>query len=236
GADTAETTFDDDGMAELLEYPEEVALPELNEDDEMLEYPEELPDEELWDESIMLEDEEENEEVFEPAESDIIQSSDHLPEQSPEAEPAPPAEQRSEPAIRQKSELEAAPVSEQKGLSEQSMLNLFQYLKNLTEELPEPQKKAFKASEARLKMEYVIDKLEGHKGLFKSLTEKVNSSPEPQPPFQKKSKPDPLAVAKTLAYLSNMAKTLPDKDLTHVIEKKVDTVVKGLVSDGGHRE
>jgi hypothetical protein len=223
-------------MAELLEYPEEVALPELNEEDEMLEYPEELPDEELCDESIMLEDEEENEEVFEPAESDVTQSSDQLSEQPPEAEAAPFSEQRSEPVIGQKPAPEAAHPSEQRGLSEQSMLNLFQYLKNLTEELPEPQKKAFKASEARLKMEYVIDKLEGHKGLFKSLAEKVNSSPEPQPPIQKKSKPDPLAVAKTLAYLSNMAKTLPDKDLTHVIEKKVDTVVKGLVSDGGHRE
>jgi hypothetical protein len=234
GADQSESALEDDGMADLLEYPGEADLPELNDEDELLEYPDELPDEELWDDSIMLDEEEEPlEEVLEP---------ESEPEQEPPGEAAPqtPIEKpqlvfQQEPpqAPKQNSPAEGP---EQKGLSETAMLNLFQYLKNLTEELPEDQKRAFKASEARLKMEYVIDKLEGHKGLLKSLAEKTNPSKEPVVSAPMMKKPDPESVAKTLAYLSSLVKTLPDKDLTHVIEKKVNTVVKGLVSDGGHRE
>jgi len=86
-------------------------------------------------------------------------------------------------------------------------------------------------------MEYVIDKLEGHKGLFKSLAEKTKIPEDAKGTTAPRTKQaDPESVAKTLAYLSSLAKILPDKDLTHVIEKKVNTVVKGLVSDGGHRE
>ncbi|MCA1949616.1 MAG: tetratricopeptide repeat protein [Treponema sp.] len=208
-AEPMDSGISEDEMAELLEYPAEAELPELNEDDGLLEYPEELPEEELWDDSIMLEDEESEQES--PVENEVV------PE--PEMAPAPVLQSQ-----------------DTKGLSETAMLNLFQYLKNLTEELPEDQKRAFKASEVRLKMEYVIDKLEGHQGLFKTLMGKTGLAQEQKVPARQESKPDPKSVAQTLAYLSNLAKTLPDRDLTRVIEKKVDTVVKGLVPDGGRRE
>lgn len=219
-AEPMESGISEDEMAELLEYPAEAELPELNEDDGLLEYPEELPEDELWDDSIMLDDEE--------AESESPVGNET------EAEPA------AEPELAAEAAPEMAPASvsqsqDVKGLSETAMLSLFQYLKNLTEELPEDQKRAFKASEVRLKMEYIIDKLEGHQGLFKTLMGKTGLAQEPKVP-ERESKPDPKSVAQTLAYLSNLAKTLPDRDLTRVIEKKVDTVVKGLVPDGGRRE
>ncbi len=225
-AEPMESGISDDEMAELLEYPAEAELPELNEDDELLEYSEELPEDELWDDSIMLDDEEpEQEHPAESVETEAL--SEPAPEPTPELAPEPAPEP---------TPTAASQGQKTKGLSETAMLNLFQYLKNLTEELPEDQKRAFKASEVRLKMEYVIDKLEGHQGLLKTLMGKNGLAQEPTFAAHRDSKTDPRSVVQTLAYLSNLAKTLPDRELTRVIEKKVDTVVKGLIPDGGHRE
>jgi hypothetical protein len=45
-------------------------------------------------------------------------------------------------------------------------LDLLKYLKNLAEDLPEERKTGFLTSDARVKMEFLIDKLEGRPGLL----------------------------------------------------------------------
>ncbi|MFQ3547102.1 MAG: hypothetical protein SNJ56_02095 [Termitinemataceae bacterium] len=286
----SEGSESEDEYADLLEYPAETELPPLEDDEAFLEYPEEPSeiealDEDYEDTGALLEEEEPAEEPVleleedagiepaleleeEPAMEQVHEleedASSGLAPDSPEAASMLTPESGSEPHI----------ITEAPAITESKVLNLFQYLKTLTEELPEEPKKNFKASEARLKMEYVIDKLEGRKGLLRELEEKrkqllgtsidkkegqVTANPniairddatepllttqtaisddqsKPKESLAAK-KPDPAAVIQTLSYLTNLAKGLPDRDLSSVIERKVTKVVQTLSKDGGTRD
>jgi tetratricopeptide (TPR) repeat protein len=106
------------------------------------------------------------------------------------------------------------------------MLGLIQYLKNLAESLPNEKRDAFMKSDARLGMEYIIDTLEGRKGLFREIQERV---PEALSPREKQERaadvPKPKDVTNTLAYLGKLATALSDQHLSAAITRKVDTVI-----------
>jgi tetratricopeptide (TPR) repeat protein len=134
------------------------------------------------------------------------------PPATPESAPPGGAEKESPPRIRK-----------------DAMIGLMKYLKDLAVSLPDKNRSAFLQSDARLSMEYVIDSLEGRKGLFKEIQEKSslyeihqNKTPE------KTGAIKPADVAGTLAFLGKLAAALPDKTLTGAITRKVDTVITGI--------
>jgi hypothetical protein len=55
----------------------------------------------------------------------------------------------------------------------ESLLGLMKFLKSLTGSLPEGDRDIFMQSDARLGMEYIIDTLEGRKGLIRDIEERV---------------------------------------------------------------
>jgi hypothetical protein len=144
---------------------------------------------------------------------------------------------RPQPAAKPTPTPEAPPAA-----AKPTPLDLFKYLKDLADKLPDAQRDTFRKSDARLRMEFIIDRLEGKKGLLKEVQERpVAPVPEGAKtvPGKEKRKID---VAETLAYLGSLAKSLPDRDLTNAIERKVDTVIMDLrhnapaKPDGGSRE
>jgi len=117
-------------------------------------------------------------------------------------------------------------------------LELFRYLKELTEQLPEEQKRAFQRSEARLKMEYVMEKLEGQGGLLRKAEERMVKEKTEEVPLR--ASPGAAQglppVSETLRYLRSMAGNLPDPDLSQVMGKKLEKVLKSLNGKGGTRD
>jgi hypothetical protein len=217
----------------LEEEPEE--LSELEPEGEPETEPEEPETEEVVEAETDAEPEEPLELEEEPEELSEVEPEGETIESETEGEEPEVAElQGPKPLPPQKAQAPGAtkPEKDQKkaatGMDRERVLNLFQYLKDLTSNLPEEQRNAFKKSDARLRMEYVIDRLEGRKGLFKEVRERIGRGQEESTPSLAKS-PD---IAKTLAYLGNLAKALPDRDLTQAIERKVQKVVKDIAHGG----
>jgi hypothetical protein len=89
-----------------------------------------------------------------------------LPEES--AEEAPPLE---EPAEEASPDDALSPVSGEK--AKDSLLGLMKFLKDLTGSLSDRDRDTFMQSDARLGMEYIIDTLEGRKGLIRDIEERL---------------------------------------------------------------
>jgi hypothetical protein len=91
-------------------------------------------------------------------------------------------------------------------------------------------------SDTRLSMEYIIDSLEGRKGLFRGIQERLppeNRVVHDEPKKVRGVKP--LDVTGTLAFLGKLAAALPDQNLTAAITRKVDTVIgdiRGIAKNG----
>jgi tetratricopeptide (TPR) repeat protein len=116
------------------------------------------------------------------------------------------------------------------------LIGLMRYLKDLTGSLPDNNRDRFVQSDARLSMEFIIDSLEGRRGLFKGIQDRLPVKPEPP---KKPEKMKPGDVTGTLAFLGKLAAALPDRDLTAAITRKVDTVITGIhqaipTSGGSH--
>jgi hypothetical protein len=112
-------------------------------------------------------------------------------------------------------------------VEKQGMLGLMRYLKGLAEALPDEKRNSFMRSDARLGMEYIIDTLEGRKGLFREIQERIPealSLPKEKPA----EVPKPKDVTNTLSYLGNLAAALSDQHLSAAITRKVDTVIKEM--------
>jgi hypothetical protein len=119
------------------------------------------------------------------------------------------------------------------------------YLKDLAGTLPEKKKDNFMQSDARLSMEYVINTLEGKKGLLKEIKGKV-------PPAQRASASIPGSdrragsapggldrrtgsagegafakekIANTLSYLGNLSGSIPDRNLFTALKQKVQSIM-----------
>jgi hypothetical protein len=235
-------------LEEELE-PEEELLPE----EPMLE--EELePEEEPLTEEPMLDEELEPEEELLPEEPMLEEEPEPEPEMLEEYEPA------TEPAVElePENEPEAIPQSKpeplageqkpSKNIPRKKALDLMRYLKDLADSLPQDRQDAFRKSDAHMQMEYVIDRLEGKKGLLKEaqrknppvpvLEKSVETATETSREKATSTKEDLKKLASTLAYLGKLAGNLPDKDITEALERKVGRVIgelskKQSVNGGG---
>jgi hypothetical protein len=87
-------------------------------------------------------------------------------------------------------------------------------------------------SDARISMEYIIDSLEGRKGLFKEIQERLPEKAKP-PSGKTAAKVKVADVAGTLKFLGRLASALPDQGLSAAITRKVDTVVTEIRSVAG---
>ncbi|GHU82251.1 hypothetical protein FACS189468_6270 [Spirochaetia bacterium] len=132
-----------------------------------------------------------------------------------------------EPDESEISQESAAPEEPEKKLSREELLDLLHYLKGLTDFLPEKKRETFMQSNARLSLDYVIDVLEGRKGLDQE-TEAPLPVPAPGTPAEEAGTtgaPKPVELAGTLAYLGELASTLPGSDLAALITRKIDTIM-----------
>jgi hypothetical protein len=127
-----------------------------------------------------------------------------------------------------------APPKKEGKLKSQDMLDLMRYLKTLTSALPERQQTTFKQSDARLSMEYIIDTLEGKKGLFKEIQTR-DPRPQgaaPQKAGDQKKKPEVKDIAGTLSYLGKLTVALKDNGLITALSRKLNGVLSGIKKTG----
>jgi tetratricopeptide (TPR) repeat protein len=112
-------------------------------------------------------------------------------------------------------------------LTREKIAGLMNYLKGLAGSLSDPKKEHFLKSDARLSMEYVINTLEGKKGLLREIREKLPEAefPEPRLSAPEKSGVDNQKLAGTLSYLDNLSSAMPDKDLLAALRQKVQNIM-----------
>jgi hypothetical protein len=123
---------------------------------------------------------------------------------------------------------DSGPPQKKPKLQPESMLGLMRYLKDLAGSLPGKNRDTFMQSDARVSMEYIIDSLEGRKGLFKGIQERLPQ--EAKVPKEASAGIKTADVAGTLRFLGKLASALPDQGLSTAITRKVDSVVTGIRS------
>ncbi|MDR3166975.1 MAG: tetratricopeptide repeat protein [Treponema sp.] len=118
-------------------------------------------------------------------------------------------------------------VPENRAALPPDLIGLMYYLRDLSGELTGKSRENFARSDARLGLEYIINTLEGRKGLLHDIRDQF--SPEQSlgaEPAREKSNPKNLTD--TLNYLRNLAAALPDPDLGAAINRKVNRVIREL--------
>ncbi len=111
-------------------------------------------------------------------------------------------------------------------------LSLFRKLKELLEFLPEDKKEEFQTSEIRLKMDYIISRLSGEKGLFEKASELIFNgevTPYPEEEISTVSEssgklPDPALLEQGISVLKNLTDLLPDENLKQAMKDQLDKI------------
>ncbi len=127
-----------------------------------------------------------------------------------------------------------------------SVAEMFNYVRDLCNYLPQPKKTLFLTSDERLKLESVINRLEGKPGLLNetNTVEKIVEKYEPTPnethtdaptTFVKRSqekdvsqeekKPTTKDISNTFLYLQGLAQSVPDKHLSAALDSKIRRVL-----------
>ena len=127
-----------------------------------------------------------------------------------------------------------------------SVAEMFSYVRDLCNYLPQPKKTLFLTSDERLKLESVINRLEGKPGLLNetNTVEKIVEKYEPTPnethtdsptTFVKRSqekdvsqeekKPTTKDISNTFLYLQGLAQSVPDKHLSAALDSKIRRVL-----------
>jgi hypothetical protein len=83
----------------------------------------------------------------------------------------------------------------------------------------------FLNSDVRLSLEFLVDVLQGRKGLYQDIKERIGETPEKR---DSEGTPPPAEVAGTLAYLEQLAASLPDRELSEAITRKTEAVIAGI--------
>lgn len=107
-----------------------------------------------------------------------------------------------------------------------STAEMFSSLRDLCTYLPAGKKEEFLISLDRLRLDYVIDRLQGRPGLLAAAqalrTNGIVSPKQPSNEDQEK------ALSNTLGYMRDLAKNLPDNFQAEALEKKIDTIIQEL--------
>ena len=104
-------------------------------------------------------------------------------------------------------------------------LGLLLFLRELVNNLPKEKRSQFLESNARVKMEYLIDKLSGKQGLTKAA-ENITDGTENKGTEENISNEK---IRDTLTYMKNLTRSLADNVLATALEKQVDKVMDKLV-------
>ena len=104
-------------------------------------------------------------------------------------------------------------------------LGLLLFLRELVNNLPKEKRSQFLESNARVKMEYLIDKLSGKQGLTKAA-ENITDGTENKGTEENISSEK---IRDTLTYMKNLTRSLADNVLATALEKQVDKVMDKLV-------
>jgi hypothetical protein len=193
-------------------------------------FPEEInlggdPEEDVFGEELPEDLDEAASEI--PEEGDAMSLEEEPPEEPVEALSVPPSATGPVPPVPGPAPARS-PKEALKKVRKPDMIGLMRYLKGLTESLPDKPRINFMQSDARLSMEYVIDCLEGRKGLFKEIQERAPQAAVRKPTPEGPKKAGSLNVAGTLAFLGKLASALPDRHLSTAITRKVDTIIMGI--------
>jgi hypothetical protein len=230
--------------------------------------------EELFVESDETEEEPAPEEPDEPEESAPEEPvpEEPVPEESAPEEPVPeepvPEEPVAEESVPEEAAAEEAtpeekpapepPPEDSEKKSKEDLLGLMKFLKAMAGSLPDKDRDTFMQSDARVSMEYIIDTLEGRKGLIKDIEQRKSAAPEvpaaatpvteaaeapaaPEaaplsrmaalraaPPRNTGKPKKRHTIADMLAFLGKLAGALPDPHLGTAISRKVNKVLSGI--------
>ncbi len=108
--------------------------------------------------------------------------------------------------------------------NEDERLSLFVKLRELLEYLPQEKKAEFETSEIRLKMDYVISRLSGEKGLLEKINELIQSgSVMPCESYQETSEDNLLQNG--VSILKELVACLPDDTMKQAMENQLEKIV-----------
>ncbi|MDR2607997.1 MAG: hypothetical protein LBC57_06350, partial [Treponema sp.] len=214
-----EPLFEDENPEEMAETPDDTEEMMLEGDEDLSpdEIPDDMFDSGVNDESLGEEFPEETAEI--PAEeseegSDGQTGAEEKPDSEiPESESAAPGPEAPPETI-------PSSVEGIKSVALSDMLGLMNYLMDLSHSLPENERETFMQSDVRVSMEYLIDTMEGHRGLRKDIEDRHNISTE--------GASGKASLSGTLAYLKTLAGALPDQDLGKAVSRKLETVMSAL--------
>jgi tetratricopeptide (TPR) repeat protein len=119
-----------------------------------------------------------------------------------------------------------------KPLDAENIAKLLSHLKALIRELPDKNVEQFLNSDVRLSLEFLIDVLQGRKGLYKDIKERLGEEQETPESGDSAGTPPSAQVAGTLAYLERLASVLPDQTLSTAITRKTDAVIAEITQSG----
>lgn len=105
-------------------------------------------------------------------------------------------------------------------------LALFLKLKELLSYLPETEKNEFLVSGIRIKLDYIISRLSGGKGLFAAAEEMIeNGAVKPYSALDKTGSEDRNLFAEGIAVLKNLVSEVSDKSLGIAMERQLDKIL-----------
>lgn len=102
---------------------------------------------------------------------------------------------------------------------------MFNSLRGLCSYLPAVKKNEFFSDLNRVKLDYVIDRLQGKPGLL-AAAEALHTRGFIQPKKEITDKKRP--IKSTLAYMNSLVEELPDKGHAEMLHNKIDSVISGL--------
>jgi tetratricopeptide (TPR) repeat protein len=107
-----------------------------------------------------------------------------------------------------------------------TLIHLMKYLKGMVNNLPTERQELFRKSDVYLSIEYIINVLEGQKGLFKEIEKKLPK--EVAAPLDYPDASESKHVVGTLSYLGSLASDLPDEAIIDALQRKVAAVLLEL--------
>ncbi|MDR3139814.1 MAG: tetratricopeptide repeat protein, partial [Treponema sp.] len=157
----------------------------------------------------------------------MIPAEEDAPEEVPaEAAPGDALAEEADPRRVLPEGAESSGAAGTGGISRPDLIGLMCYLRELADGLTGTLRENFIHSDVRLGLEYIIDALEGRRGLFREIRDQ--HSPKAFPAEPETGEPRLKDVADTLKFLKGLASSLPDGDLGIAINRKVDKVIREI--------
>ncbi len=105
---------------------------------------------------------------------------------------------------------------------------LMEYLEGLARHLPDKPRKRFDASDIKLRMQYIRERLEGRSGLKQRVERRLLERPAAGREAVPDVKVTSSRLAGTLRFLRGLATLLPDREVKSSLDGKLDSVIVQL--------